>query len=299
MQNKTILTFRADWRIMERKNYMEPTIHGTWDFPVAIYHNHFPAHAETLAPLHYHEEFEFLFVTEGCMVVQTEYDTFTLMAGEGIFINGNTLHKIMATDSAEGCGFLAVVFHYQLLCSGKDILFQKYMAPVLARELHVPPLLPKDFYHGMMNLHDLYVKKEFGMEIHVKQQLLFCMEKLIGEAVPMKANMPNPKGTMVKTVIKYIETHYSEGITLDDLCEEIHMSKEYLCRVFKEMSGISPIVYLNQYRIQQSRQLLMDSQFSITEIASRCGFNSTSYFNKLFLRYTGCTPKEYRRNPVK
>lgn len=132
------------------------------------------------------------------------------------------------------------------------------------------------------------------MELHVRQQLLFSMEQLIQNAVPMKVHLQNPRGKLVKKMIKYMETHYSESVALEDLCSEIYMSKEYGCRVFKEMAGTSPIVYLNQYRIQRSKELLSGTQLSITEIALRCGFNSTSYFNKLFFRYSGCTPKNYR-----
>lgn len=280
---------------MQKTDYIEPAIHGTWDFPVAYYYHTFPAHAATLAPLHYHEEFEFLFVTEGILSVQTEYETFELAAGEGIFMNSNVLHKITAVDSNTGCGFLAVVFHYQLLCCKGEIIFQHYIAPVLSKELYVPPLLPSDFFGRMMELRDCFVKKDFGMELHVKQQLLFCMEQLIQNAVPTKPHLQNPKGKLVKRMIKYIEAHYSETATLKDLCRENHISKEYGCRVFKEMSGTAPIGYLNEYRIQRSKELLSGTQLSVTEIASRCGFNSTSYFNKLFLRYSNCTPKNYRK----
>ncbi len=281
---------------MQKTDYIEPAIHGTWDFPIAVYHNTFPAHAKTLAPLHYHEEFEFLFVAEGTMTVQTEYETITLAAKEGIFINSNTLHKITAVDSNTGCSFLAIVFHYHLLCFTKDIIYQKYITPILSKELYIPPLLPSDFYNIMLDMYDSFMRKEFGMELHVKQQLLLCMERLIENGVSMETHLYNPKGKLVRTMIKYIETHYAEPVTLNDLCDEIHMSKEYSCRVFKEMSGTSPIVYLNQYRIQRSKELLIRTQLSVTEIASRCGFNSTSYFNKLFLRYSNCTPKKYRTN---
>lgn len=78
------------------------------------------------------------------------------------------------------------------------------------------------------------------------------------------------------------------------MAEYVHTSREYLCRIFNEITSVSPVVYLNHYRIQQSTFLLLDKSMSISDIAFSCGFHNSSYFNKLFKRYMGCTPTEFR-----
>ncbi|RGF95145.1 AraC family transcriptional regulator [Firmicutes bacterium AM55-24TS] len=72
------------------------------------------------------------------------------------------------------------------------------------------------------------------------------------------------------------------------------MSKEHLCCIFRDISDTSPIVYLNRYRTTQSAYMLRNTNKSISEISSLCGFNNGSYFDKMFMRFMKCTPSEYR-----
>ena len=107
--------------------------------------------------------------------------------------------------------------------------------------------------------------------------------------------MQSSKRLLIKNILDYIEENYAEPITLNTLADRVHISKEYLCRIFSSMSESSPIEYLNRYRIQKSAYMLMSTSKRVSEISLSCGFNSSSYFNKLFLRYMGCTPTEYRK----
>ncbi|MCI6732887.1 MAG: AraC family transcriptional regulator, partial [Lachnospiraceae bacterium] len=65
---------------------------------------------------------------------------------------------------------------------------------------------------------------------------------------------------------------------------------------FKKISGVSPVNYLIQLRIEQAKRMLKESNLTILEISMECGFNNTSYFIRQFRKYTGKTPREYRRN---
>lgn len=93
----------------------------------------------------------------------------------------------------------------------------------------------------------------------------------------------------------YIEDHLSENITLDTLADRVHFNKSYFVKRFKLLLGETPIKYLNNIRIERSKQLLVQTEFSISEIAYKTGFPSTHYFSRLFRRSEGITPTEYRK----
>ena len=121
------------------------------------------------------------------------------------------------------------------------------------------------------------------------------MYECIKDSKIIHTQSENSKEKLVKNVIDYIHQHYEKQITLKELADYVHISKEYLCRIFAEVSDDSPIVYLNRYRVVQSADMLLNSHKTISEIASLCGFNSNSYFDKMFMRFVGLSPKEYRK----
>lgn len=98
-----------------------------------------------------------------------------------------------------------------------------------------------------------------------------------------------------ETIKHYVDTHYQENITLDNLAEVSHLNKFYLSHMFSKAFGISPITYLLERRILHSKELLKSTDFSITQIAHTTGFSSSNYFSQSFKRYTGLTPAAYRK----
>lgn len=96
-------------------------------------------------------------------------------------------------------------------------------------------------------------------------------------------------------VIDYIERHYKEPITLDDLCRVVHFAKSHLTQRFKEKWGIPPIQYVNFVRIEKAKILLKNTDESITDIAKSVGFASIHYFSRHFKQKENLSPGEYRQ----
>lgn len=96
-------------------------------------------------------------------------------------------------------------------------------------------------------------------------------------------------------VRRYIENHYREPLTLDLLAANVHMNKFHLAHTFSKEFGISPINYIQQLRIRESKDLLCTTDYPLTQIASMCGFSSPSYFSQRFRTCTGVSPAEFRR----
>ncbi len=96
-------------------------------------------------------------------------------------------------------------------------------------------------------------------------------------------------------VMGYINTHLHENITIDDVCEAVHMSKYHFCRKFKEKTGQTFMEYLLKTRIVQASEFLTKTDMSVGEISDRCGFSSVSYFCRVFKEHTGKSPLKYKK----
>ena len=97
-------------------------------------------------------------------------------------------------------------------------------------------------------------------------------------------------------VRRYIDLHFKEALTLEQLAEEGHMNKFYLSHAFKREYGVSPINYMISKRIEESKYLLAETDLSMTQIAQLLGFSSLSYFSQVFRRTQSVTPMEYRQS---
>ena len=97
-------------------------------------------------------------------------------------------------------------------------------------------------------------------------------------------------------VRRYIDLHFKEPLTLEQLSQEAHMNKYYLAHAFKREYGVSPINYMTSRRIEESKYLLAETDLSMSQIAQLLGFSSLSYFSQVFRRTQSITPMEYRQS---
>ena len=97
-------------------------------------------------------------------------------------------------------------------------------------------------------------------------------------------------------VRRYIDAHFKENLSLDQLAALAHVNKYYLVHTFTREYGTSPINYLISRRIQESRRLLESTNHSLSQISHMLGFSSPSYFSQVFRKQMGVSPQEYRRD---
>ena len=104
------------------------------------------------------------------------------------------------------------------------------------------------------------------------------------------------KNHQCAAVKRYIDQHFKETLTLEQLAEEAHMNKYYLSHSFKKEYGVSPINYMITCRVEESKYLLAETDLSLSRIAQLLGFSSLSYFSQVFRRSQGISPMEFRQS---
>ena len=106
--------------------------------------------------------------------------------------------------------------------------------------------------------------------------------------------IPSRGNEIIKRAIRYISGNYSQNLTLEDLAEHVNLNPSYFSSLFKQSTGSSFREYLNMVRIEESKRLLANTDYSIIDISLAVGFEDQSYFSKVFKKYTGLTPKQFR-----
>ncbi len=99
----------------------------------------------------------------------------------------------------------------------------------------------------------------------------------------------------IQSCIQYIRQHYTSRLTLEDTARAVGLSPDYLSRIFKQETGVTFTHYLNDLRIRKARDLIRHSGLRLTDICQMVGFDDQSYFTKVFRRFAGMSPNEYRR----
>lgn len=281
------------------------------DFFMEIRHIDNKIADSTMIKWHWHEEFELICIAEGQAYVTCESDSFTANAGDIVFINQGKKH-FLSPCSKEGFVSDCIIFHpCFLLGFGNLKLEQKYIAPVIQnfslKALHISkdehPLY-QYFIPHINSVIALNAEKASGYELLSKSELLIIWKYLFdyvstqNQQSILKLSIQDEH--RVKQAILFIQEHYMEQITLDDISNSIMVSKSECCRCFKRTLNVTPFEYLMQYRIAEStKRMYKKPTESIAEVACSVGFNNTSYFNKIFKKIMHCTPTSYRNNMKK
>lgn len=106
----------------------------------------------------------------------------------------------------------------------------------------------------------------------------------------------NHNGKDIADILNYVETHYTQKLTLGSLAQVFGMNESYLSRMFKNQTGKNLIYYINEKRLNKARELLKDPHMMVKEAAYAVGYDDQFYFNKLFKRFFGVSPTEYRKH---
>ncbi len=257
--------------------------------------------ADMRALCHWHDDIELLYIFDGEMNYDVNGHKYLLQKGDTIFINSRQLHYGYDNQKRE-CEFMVILIHPELF-KASNHLYRRFVYPVLHYATDIV-IIPQSDPSGP-KLSELFYQVRLCHQIrescHEFRLLGFFHEiwSLIYKCCDIEEHIAsgreNPDIQMQKQMVSYIYKHYQEHITLTDIAAAGMVSRSKCCKIFQKYLSQSPVSFLNDYRLEISCNLLSDTTFSITQIATSCGFNHLSYYSKMFLQRYGCTPNVFRK----
>lgn len=138
-----------------------------------------------------------------------------------------------------------------------------------------------------------YINCEKGLTYFIKLLKLFLSYKNTCSCEKISDVSP-----IIKESLDYVHKNYYKQITIDDICDKFKINKCYFCYIFKKETGQTFINYLNNYKIEKSKNLLENTNMTLLDISLEVGFNNQSYYSTIFKKYTNMTPLEYRETAL-
>ena len=136
---------------------------------------------------------------------------------------------------------------------------------------------------------------DYMRDMLINQHLSELLTLLMSESWHPETKRPAPRRASVLEVKEYLDSHYAEKISLDQLADRFYLSKFYLTHMFREQFGQTISAYLQAVRITHAKQMLRFSSGNLETIALSCGFSTPAYFSRVFREVEGIAPSEYRR----
>ena len=297
----------------QKENMHKIIAHADENYPIGIYYVEPSQMYMGYVRWHWHEEMEINLVKSGSAEFTIGDEKVIVHEGQAIALNCNVFHSIYSVSNTD-CILISLLFNpYNLFKNHTSSLASGYLNPIIKGTEHRYVLFDRKDMWGrsalsyLNDIFDVNLSKDFGYELTTKGYLcqlwVHLLKKYNSHTVlyaPQQSNESalSPDEVRIKDAILYIQQHYTEQVTLDDIASSIHVSKSECCRCFKRAVKVTPFEYLMRYRILQAADKILQNDretSSISELATSVGFNNTSYFNKLFKKYFDCTPTEFRK----
>lgn len=289
------------------KDRQELGIQGTPMFRCGGYVSDLRSTGSGSIPWHWHDEIELMVVASGSVLLQLSAGQHILHQGEGVFINSNVLHSMHRTNDGECC-LHSFVFHPSFISGAlESAIDHKYMRP-LVNNTDIPFIaFHRDVQWqwkalvAIQTAYEAFSDEGYGYELFVRNELARVCHLMIMQMQPVIEKGNNSERTealRVKEMLQFIHQFYAEGIGVKEIADRANVSQRECLRCFRAVIGTSPMQYLIKYRISVATKLLTDTELSVTEIGTRCGFSSPSYFAETFRRIIRSTPTAYRKKTV-
>ena len=203
------------------------------------------------------------------------------------------LTKVKTGDLKDASAVLNNLLGYVLYSEGSSLDIVK------ARAVELCSLLSRAAIEGgaptdnILKLNNHFLKNI--PQIDTMERLCYKLQEIVETFSESMFNYtPSKNNELAKKAVLFIAQHFNEPLILEDVANHVHLHPSYFSTLFKQSTGSSFKEYLNMVRIEESKRLLANTDFSIIDIAVATGFEEQSYFSKVFKKYTGLTPTQFR-----
>ena len=243
------------------------------------------------AACHWHDDFEMLTVPKGEIDYFVNGRNVHLKQGEGIFVNARRLHYGYSAEEKD-CRYRFIVFHPEILNAAPSArrMLERFTSDAGA-----------DFWlfgassEAMLLFNELYASAKIGNTLLTLAKCAELTDMVRTRAERNESADSRAEWVILRKMTGYIQGHYTENITLDQIAAAGAVCRNRCCILFRENLGCSPIEYAKRYRLDKACELLRNGS-SVTEAALSSGFHGASYFAEVFRRVYGKTPKQYQKD---
>lgn len=293
-------------KLHTEKDQKEIKKHGNYEFPVHVSLEKIQAYEQNSFPWHWHPEIELTWIISGQIEYFVNNEKNLLSQGEGLFCNSNALHSGYMVEQKD-CNYLSVTFHPRFIYGYENSLLQtKYVDFITANESWHSLKLQKDVgWHQNVigQLQKIYRMSQnppadYELQVHLILAGIWQSLYRYYSSLPVSEQQPQKHLERLKEILSYIQSHYTQELTLDDISEHVNICKSECCRFFKKYMKMTIFDYILFLRVQGSLALLREGE-SITKIAVMTGFSTPAYYGQIFKRYMGCSPSRYRKEHMR
>lgn len=238
---------------------------------------------------HKHNFLEVIYVIAGAGKVELADEKYCVKAGDVVVYPPNTEHKEY-TDSKTGMelAFFAVT----------GLKIPNLPANTLLQP-EARPLISTGDDKGRFDwLFNAVLKEVQNSQVPYSEMMAdFYVKILLTEILRKKGVEENSlvKNAAFSEIYEYIYEHYAEINSIEDICRALFITNYYVSHVFKKYTGVSPMQYVTKCRIAHAKKLLDETELTVREISTQCGYDETTNFFRNFKRSEGVTPTEYRQ----
>ena len=260
--------------------------------PLAIYKAHFENGIKEVLS-HRHKEIELIAMEEGSAIFYVDTRPYEITRGDILIISPYALHRANALSNGTGI-YYCICFDPSLLCD--TALTDELTDGTLSAKCLVSKELPysKDFFKNIKNAYLACYDGPIGWELDSVGNISIFFGALKRLGYFQKNTSTEKRSCFAKSVLDYISENYCEPITSRTASDALYMNTSYFCRLFKKTFGCCFAKYLTAYRLEKAKVYLSTTELSVSQIAFKTGFNSFSYFGKMFKEHHGMTPGKYR-----
>lgn len=250
---------------------------------------------ETLAKIHYHTSAEIIQVTSGRIRLLCGSAHAECGAGDLIFVPPSAVHEV--TSLTEDAAISGVIYEPAVM----EMADLQLSFSALFTAAQRMPYVVERAQEGWAQLcecvdriHALYGDSSIAARMQIAASLL-QMEALLIQRFALEENAADRRFRKLLPVLDYLKAHYAEKIQLSQLSGLIHVCDDRLIRLFREVTGETPVTWLTNLRIEACIKLLVTTDDTIAAIAEQTGFGSDTYMTRVFKQKLGTTPGRYRR----
>ncbi len=273
--------------------------HGTKDDPFSTYHIENGGQSFQI-PVHWHDELEIIYVKSGFLTVNISGENYIGKPGDAFVVSPGNLHFMGSqTGTVDYFTFLFPLKYIAFRTD--DMLDDKLIEPLNSGHLMISPEIKDTVKEQCEQLARVYVaeidesESKITGQIRKKIILLQFIHELWKKGFIVE-NDTTGRNTVEKEMVSYIQQNYTGKILLREFGEQFHLSEKYISRYFKEHFHITLSQYVTYLRLEHAKQMLQETDISVTEVAMQSGYQNISYFIRSFKKTYGVSPLKYRKS---